>query len=350
MRRFHRIFTLIILQAITFSLVHCQSHNQSEEQKNARTQSSTMKETIYLAGGCFWGMEAYFAGVQGVLETEVGYANGTTEHPTYQEVCTGTTGHAETLRIVYDASEVNLNFILNLYFECIDPTVLNRQGHDVGTQYRTGIYYTKPEQEEIAKQMLRELQARNNKRIVVECLPLKIFYPAETYHQEYLKKNPGGYCHISKAQINKAHATRFIDKEELKKKLTPLQYHVTMEQGTEAPFTNEYDKHFEKGIYVDIISGAPLFVSSDKYDSGCGWPAFSKPITDEAVTERADNSHGMSRVEVRSASGAHLGHVFEDGPAETGGLRYCINSASLRFIPLEQMEKEGYGKYIPLVK
>ncbi len=131
---------------------------------------------------------------------------------------------------------------------------------------------------------------------------------------------------------------------ELRKMLTPEQYAVTQQSATERPYTNAYDKEFRKGIYVDITTGEPLFLSSDKYDSGCGWPAFSKPINKKLLTEHTDRSHGMVRTEVRSATGeAHLGHVFTDGPEAAGGLRYCINSAALRFIPKEKMEAEGYG-------
>ena len=307
-------------------------------------------QTIYLAGGCFWGMQAYFAGVQGVTDTQVGYANGSTPNPTYQEVCSGTTGYAETIKIVYNEAQVPAEFLIGLYLDVIDPTVLNRQGNDIGTQYRTGIYYTTPRQEQAARRLLEQTQRKLNKPVVTEVLPLTRFYPAEEYHQNYLRKNPGGYCHISKQQINRAHAAQYIDLDSLRSRLTPLQYRVTMQGDTEPPFRNEYYNNFRKGIYVDVISGTPLFLSTDKFESGCGWPAFSRPINEEMITERQDNSHGMSRTEVKSKqSGAHLGHVFEDGPAETGGLRYCINSASLRFIPLEDMAAQGYEAYIPLL-
>ena len=309
-------------------------------------------DTVYLAGGCFWGMQAFFEEVDGVVSTEVGYANGTLgRQPSYEEVCTGETGFAETLQVVYDAGRVPLSFILERYFTVINPTTLNRQGADQGTQYRTGIYYTKEEQRPIIEKALTSLQQAYADPIVVECKPLDNYYPAEQYHQEYLRKNPGGYCHIGRTQIARESYVRYVDHEALRKRLTPMQYHVTQEAGTEPPFDNEYYDLTEAGIYVDVVSGKPLFLSLDKFDSGCGWPAFAKPIDDQLIKESTDRSHGMVRTEVRSKdSNAHLGHLFEDGPAELGGLRYCINSAALRFIPLDSLEAEGYGDYLRYFK
>ena len=242
--------------------------------------------------------------------------------------------------------------MLSLYYEAIDPTSLNRQGGDRGTQYRTGVYYVNPEDEDTARASLARLQETLTKPVAVELAPLRGFYPAEEYHQKYLDKNPGGYCHISPDKIRHAAlgvtATRSApDRKTLKEKLTPEQYHVTQENGTEPPFRNEYWDKFEPGIYVDVTTGEPLFVSTDKFESGCGWPSFSKPIDANGVREKEDSSHGMTRTEVRSASGdAHLGHVFTDGPKEAGGLRYCINSAALRFIPRDKMHELGYGEYL----
>lgn len=210
---------------------------------------------------------------------------------------------------------------------------------------------------------LSELRKEYDEPVVVEVDRLRNFYPAEDYHQDYLDRNPGGYCHIDPELFKVAREARdyrLQEKEsryvkpsdqELRRKLTPLQYAVTQEAATERPFTNEYDHEFRPGIYVDIVTGEPLFVSSDKFDSGCGWPAFSRPISPEMVTEHTDLSHGMVRTEVRSAIGdSHLGHVFNDGPKSSGGLRYCINGASLRFIPEAEMEKSGYGEYLPLIR
>ena len=251
----------------------------------------------------------------------------------------------------YNAAKVPLRFILELYFKAIDPTSLNRQGNDIGRNYRTGIYYTESDDLKMIKEVMDQVQKQYDQPLAVEVKPLENFYPAEEYHQDYLRKHPEGYCHISRSKIREAHRAHWIDKEALKKRLTPLQYEVTQEAATEPPFDNLYDQTFEPGIYVDITDGTPLFLSTDKYDSGCGWPAFTRPLKEENVTEHQDNSHGMIRTEVRSASShSHLGHVFEDGPRSEGGLRYCINSASLRFIPLKNMEAEGYGAYIPLLE
>ena len=313
-----------------------------------------MIKTIYLAGGCFWGTAHLFSLVPGVSGTVAGYANSIVPEPTYKEVCTGRTDAAETVKVVYDDDTVGLTDLIKLYFRSIDPLTLNRQGNDVGTQYRTGIYYTDDADRPVIEAQLAGLQRRYKEPLAIEFGPLENFYPAEDYHQEYLYKNPDGYCHVNPALFKEAKemktkSTR--EMEALRQRLTPLQWEVTQHGATERPFVNEYDHEFRPGIYVDITDGTPLFVSSDKFDSGCGWPAFSRPIDDSLLQELQDTSYGMNRIEVKaSKSDSHLGHVFPDGPKETGGLRYCINSASLRFIPLADMAKEGYASYIPLVK
>ena len=322
-----------------------------------KNRTDGLKE-IYLAGGCFWGTEKYFSKVGGVVETDVGYANGNTQNPTYEEVCHHNAGHAETVRVLYNPSVISLEFILNLYYEVINPTSLNRQGGDTGTQYRTGIYYVDADDEEIIQNSINKLQEKYDKPIAIEVQPLKNYYPAEEYHQKYLDKNPNGYCHIGHEHFEKAESARDFSViykpqpiEELKKILSELQYEVTQNSATEPPFSNEYFDNFEPGIYVDITSGEPLFVSSDKFESGCGWPSFSKPIDRKSLNELTDKTYGMIRTEVRSNKGnAHLGHVFTDGPVEAGGLRYCINSASLLFIPMDQMVNKGYGHLLHLVK
>lgn len=313
---------------------------------------------IYLAGGCFWSTEKYLSSIPGVLSTQAGYANGTTDSPTYEEVCSQSTGHAETVRVVYDPQKLSLEFLLELYYGSINPLSLNRQGGDVGRQYRTGIYYTDANDLPVIEQSLARLQKRYDRRIAIEVKPLSNYFPAEEYHQKYLDKNPGGYCHIAPAQFEKVKQAvvnpadySLPDDEALRGRLTPLQYQVTQQQATEPPFQNEFDHQFRPGIYVDITTGEPLFSSSDKFDSGCGWPSFAKPIDPNVVREQTDSSHGMLRTEVKSRVGdAHLGHVFPDGPKELGGQRYCINSAALRFIPKEEMEREGYGYLLPLVR
>lgn len=313
-----------------------------------------MMKTIYLAGGCFWGTAHLFSLVPGVTSAVAGYANSSVPDPTYQMVCTGTTGAAETVKVDYDPDEVGLTDLLMLYFKSIDPTSVNRQGNDRGAQYRTGIFYTDAADAEVVDTMLATLQRRYTVPLAIESGFLQNFYPAEEYHQDYLTKNPGGYCHVNPALFAEARAMRksatAADKSELRRRLTPLQWEVTQNGATERPYTNEYDNEFRRGIYVDITDGTPLFLSTRKYNSGCGWPAFTRPIDEKLIDEFADTSFGRVRTEVRSAtSGAHLGHVFPDGPASEGGLRYCINSASLRFIPADDMEAEGYGRYLPLL-
>jgi peptide methionine sulfoxide reductase msrA/msrB len=313
---------------------------------------------IYLAGGCFWGTERYLSLLRGVLSTQVGYANGHTQNPTYEAVCRGDTGHAETVHVVYNPDLMPLSELLGYYFVSVDPLAVNRQGGDVGPQYRTGIYYTDPDDLPMIRRAMDALQMQYSRPIAIEVEPLHNFTPAEDYHQRYLEKNPGGYCHISPELFAKAAATAEVsaphtytapDDATLRSTLTALQYEVTRNNATEPPFNNPYWNSFRPGIYVDITTGQPLFASGDKFDAGCGWPSFAKPIDPSALIEKEDISHGMRRTEVRSQAGdAHLGHVFADGPVETGGLRYCINSAALRFIPKEAMAREGYGHLLHL--
>ena len=335
------------------------------------TQEEGMK-TIYLAGGCFWGVEKFLEQFSGVVSTEVGYANGPDYAPSYQEVCRSS-GHAETVKVVYEEKKLSLKNLLTYFFMVIDPTSVNRQGNDVGIQYRTGIYYTEEDQLPLIEEVYAAQQKKAGAPLAVEVMKLENFFTAEEYHQKYLDKNPGGYCHIPKAMFDleknwvkegteasievseaaddEAAGEETVKKpeteEELRYRIGDLAFEVTQYAATERAFTGKYDDFFEKGIYVDVVSGEPLFSSLDKYNSGCGWPAFTAPISEDVIEEKLDTSYGMVRTEVRSAS-SHLGHVFEDGPKEKGGLRYCINSAALRFIPYEDLEKEGYGEYLAL--
>ncbi|MDR1532085.1 MAG: peptide-methionine (R)-S-oxide reductase MsrB [Clostridiales bacterium] len=308
-------------------------------------------KTIYLAGGCFWGLQKYLSLIQGVTETTAGYANGAAANPTYEQVCANS-GHAETVRVKYNENTITLTRLLDLYADVIDPAAENRQGGDVGIQYRTGVYYEDETDRAIIAGWLTLLGESLTKPAAIELAPLDSFYPAEEYHQNYLDKNPDGYCHISKDKFECARSAAHTESDaELRERLTPMQYEVAVGGATEPPFANEYYGSFEPGVYVDVINGKPLFVSTDKFESGCGWPAFSRPIDDSLVKELADHSYGRTRAEIRaSGSGAHLGHVFNDGKPELGGLRYCINSASLRFVPKADMEREGYGEYLPLIK
>ncbi|MFL8970007.1 bifunctional peptide-methionine (S)-S-oxide reductase MsrA/peptide-methionine (R)-S-oxide reductase MsrB [Helcococcus kunzii] len=330
-------------------------HSEITNPNDGVDYSKAKLKTIYLAGGCFWGIEAYMEKIYGVADAISGYANGNIENPSYEDVSYKNTGHAETVKIDYDPEKVSLENLLDYYLRVVDPTSLNKQGNDRGTQYRSGVYFVDENDKKIIENRLKEEQKKYDKNIVVEVEKLNNFYQAEEYHQDYLKKNPGGYCHIdlSKSDEPIIDVTKYPkpSKEELKEKLTDIQYKVTQGNNTESAFSNEFWDNQDKGIYVDVATGEPLFASADKFDSGCGWPSFSKPISKDVVKYKEDLSYNMKRTEVRSRSGdSHLGHVFEDGPKEFGGLRYCINSASIKFIPLEKMKDEGYGYLEYLVK
>lgn len=308
-----------------------------------------MNKIIYFAGGCFWGVQAYFQRIEGVVSTRVGYANGNTEHPSYEDVCHHNTGHAETVEVRYDDDVLNLNKLMKYFFRIIDATSLNQQGNDVGVQYRTGVYFVDLADEKIIAEALAMEQHKYTQPIVVENLPLQQFHLAEDYHQDYLNHHPQGYCHIDVRLADfPVYQRDFVKPNDakLREMLTSEQYYVTQENGTEHSFSHEYDHLFERGLYVDIVSGEPLFSSRDKFDSGCGWAAFSQPISPDGLMQYLDLTHGMRRVEVRSSmANSHLGHVFPDGLPERGGLRYCINGASLRFVPFAEMDEQGYGEW-----
>lgn len=326
-------------------------------------------QEIYLAGGCFWGLEAYFERIDGVVDAISGYANGNPSlpNPSYQQVIAGS-GHAETVKVVYDADKIDLDTILQYYFRVVDPTSINKQGNDRGVQYRTGIYYQNPDDKPIIDKALAVLQTKYTAPIQIENTPLKDFGMAEDYHQDYLAKNPNGYCHIdislADEKITPKHtlpvattidealsAHRYNDYDKSLSTLNSAQRHITQNAGTERAFSHAYDHLFDAGLYVDIVSGEPLFLSTDKYQSGCGWPSFTRPIHTDVITEHTDNSYNMIRTEVRSrVANSHLGHVFTDGPKDKGGLRYCINGDALKFIPKDKMTQAGYGALLPLIK
>ena len=348
--------TFLILTALfgglQSSLTYADNPTSSKEQKMTM-ESKQEQRIIYLAGGCFWGLEAYMERIQGVTDAVSGYANGKGDTTNYQLL--HATDHAETVKVTYDPNKISLDKLLQYYFRVIDPTSINKQGNDRGRQYRTGIYYQDGADKAVIEQALAQLQTKYKKPVQIEVQPIKNYIVAEEYHQDYLKKNPNGYCHID---ITKADEPVIDEKDypkpsdaELKAKLTPLQYSVTQNKHTERSFSNEYWDNFQPGIYVDVTTGEPVFSSNDKFESGCGWPSFTKPIAKEVVHYQTDNSFNMQRTEVLSRAGnAHLGHVFDDGPKDKGGLRYCINSASIKFIPLAEMEKAGYGYLIQSIK
>lgn len=357
--------TLFLFLLLSSILTNAQGTKNSNLNKQANMKNQS---EIYFAGGCFWGTEHFLKLIKGVEGTQVGYANGNIKNPTYEQVCDGNTGFAETVKVDYDPQVVKLDFLIDLFFKTIDPTSLNRQGNDRGPQYRTGIYYTDKADLPIINAAVQALAKNYSKPLVVEIKPLTNFYKAEDYHQDYLDKHPNGYCHISpelfemakKANAPKPTVTpqaapkityKKPDDITLRSKLTTEQYAVTQKNATEPAFKNEYWNEKREGIYVDITTGEPLFVSTDKFHSDCEWPSFSKPIDNKLIDEKTDSSFGMKRTEVRSKAGdAHLGHVFNDGPVDKGGLRYCINSASLRFIPKDKMAAEGYSDYLPLLE